>query len=230
MNVPIFRSLKKQARLSYFEQDNPDIGDQFLFVAMDQKTKLIPSFVLGKRNREVTEMFIQDLSERLVTPQLHEAGPRPRLSRWPACCWIQSSTSASTAWANMLWAPWRSKSVRMALLPGTGTIPAWLVQNSMVAYSLASWASWEKTVLGFSQSTPPFFLGYPQLLAIAPFRDMRKRVLQGSSDREDLQESDIAREIHRPKSVLLTDWGASLFDGAVAAETSNFIDDDCIPP
>jgi hypothetical protein len=39
----------------------------------------------------------------------------------------------------------------------------------MVAYSLASWASWEKTVLGFSQSTPPFFLGYPQLLAIASF-------------------------------------------------------------
>jgi IS1 family transposase len=66
-------------------------------VALDQKTKLIPSFVLGKRNREVTEMFIQDLSERLVAPQLHEAGPRPQLS---TDGWMAYRNAIDLAFAN----------------------------------------------------------------------------------------------------------------------------------
>jgi hypothetical protein len=55
----------------------------------------------------------------------------------------------------------------MSLLPGSGTIRVSLVEHSMVAYSSASWASWGKKLFTFSQSTPPFFLGYPQVLAIA---------------------------------------------------------------
>src|SRR5262249_1495829 len=38
----------------------------------------------------------------------------------------------------------------------------------IVAYSSASLASWEETLLIRSQSTPPFSFGYPQLLVIAP--------------------------------------------------------------
>ena len=42
---------KKQAHLTTDEQADDEIGDQYLFVALDEKTKLIPSFVLGKRTR-----------------------------------------------------------------------------------------------------------------------------------------------------------------------------------
>ena len=31
--------------------DSPDIGDQWVFVAIDAETKLVPSFHVGKRHR-----------------------------------------------------------------------------------------------------------------------------------------------------------------------------------
>jgi len=47
--------------------DDPDeFGNQWIFVAMDEKTKLVPSFVIGKRTRETTYAFLQDLKKRLV--------------------------------------------------------------------------------------------------------------------------------------------------------------------
>lgn len=72
--------LKKQARLTAEEQDNDTIGDQFLFLALDEKTKLIPTFRIGKRTRETTEEFMLDLAERVVTPRLGEPGERPIIS------------------------------------------------------------------------------------------------------------------------------------------------------
>ena len=72
--------LKKQARLTPDEQDDPTIGDQFLFVALDQMTKLVPCFALGKRTRQVTEAFALDLAARIITPQLGEKGDRPQIS------------------------------------------------------------------------------------------------------------------------------------------------------
>src|SRR5438094_1666442 len=39
--------LKKQARLAPAEADDPTIGDQFLFIALDEDTKLVPSFLVG---------------------------------------------------------------------------------------------------------------------------------------------------------------------------------------
>jgi hypothetical protein len=65
--------------------------------------------------------------------------------------------------------------------------------------------------------------------AFCAFQDLRKSLL-GCGGRKELQETHIANEILRPKSLLITDWAASLFDGAVAVETSNFIDEDYIPP
>jgi hypothetical protein len=41
---------------------------------------------------------------------------------------------------------------------------------------------------------------------------------------------DVIRELRRPRSLLLTDWSSSLFDGALVPETRGFIDDDCMPP
>ena len=72
--------LKKQAQLKPAEREDPALGDQFLFVALDEETKLVPSFVLGKRNTENTEALMDDLAKRIVVPPLLQPGPRPMVS------------------------------------------------------------------------------------------------------------------------------------------------------
>src|SRR5208337_322949 len=59
--------------------DNPElVGDQYVFVAMDSETKLIPSFRTGKRNATNTWYFVQDLQTRLANRvQLTSDGFRP---------------------------------------------------------------------------------------------------------------------------------------------------------
>lgn len=48
--------------------DNPSVvGDQYTFVAIDSKTKLVVSFKVGKRTAETTRAFISDLSARVVS-------------------------------------------------------------------------------------------------------------------------------------------------------------------
>ncbi|MGI9104078.1 MAG: IS1 family transposase [Terriglobales bacterium] len=55
---------KKQKQVR--KADSPELGDQWVFVAIDADTKLIPCFALGKRSRETTERFIGDLQGRLT--------------------------------------------------------------------------------------------------------------------------------------------------------------------
>src|SRR5439155_13086992 len=43
-----------------------EVGDQWVFVAIDAETKLIPSFVVGKRSKGTTEILINDLAQRLT--------------------------------------------------------------------------------------------------------------------------------------------------------------------
>ncbi len=50
---------KKQRRIR--KDDPAEFGDQWVFVAMDAETKLIPSFRIGKRNAATTGDFICDL-------------------------------------------------------------------------------------------------------------------------------------------------------------------------
>jgi IS1 family transposase len=45
--------------------DSEELGNAWVFVAMDAETKLIPSYMVGKRNRETTYAFLSDLRERL---------------------------------------------------------------------------------------------------------------------------------------------------------------------
>ncbi len=71
---------KKQGRLREQELQDNRIGDQYLFVALDQRTKLIPAFALGKRTVETTQRFMDELESRLTLPDLFEEGPRPRIS------------------------------------------------------------------------------------------------------------------------------------------------------
>jgi len=47
------------------EGDSPEIGDQWVFVAIDADTKLVPAFHVGKRHLLDTRMFLWDLYGRL---------------------------------------------------------------------------------------------------------------------------------------------------------------------
>ena len=58
---------KKQKQANLDEVRNPDVGDQYIFVALDADTKLIPSFLIGKRTAENTRHFLRDLQWRIAT-------------------------------------------------------------------------------------------------------------------------------------------------------------------
>lgn len=46
--------------------DPAELGDQWIFVALDEETKLIPCFEIGKRTKETTLAFLSDLRTRLA--------------------------------------------------------------------------------------------------------------------------------------------------------------------
>lgn len=47
--------------------DDPDeFGDAWVFVAMDEQTKLIPSYMVGRRDRQTTYQFLADLRDRMA--------------------------------------------------------------------------------------------------------------------------------------------------------------------
>jgi len=46
--------------------DSPEMGDQWIYVAIDAETKLVPSFRIGKRVRPDTWAFLWDLHHRLA--------------------------------------------------------------------------------------------------------------------------------------------------------------------
>ena len=56
---------KKQKQLK--ENDSKELCDQYVFVAMDAETKLVPAFKVGKRTMETTTSFIKDLQYRIIT-------------------------------------------------------------------------------------------------------------------------------------------------------------------
>lgn len=65
---------KKQARLTVDERATVhDRGDVFLWTCIDQKTKLMPSFVIGKRSADNARRFMLDIASRLVFPAPHES-------------------------------------------------------------------------------------------------------------------------------------------------------------
>ena len=71
---------KKERRLTV--ADNPlEVGDQYVFVAMDSETKIVPAFRVGKRNLTNTWYFMQDLETRFARRvQLTTDGFRPYLA------------------------------------------------------------------------------------------------------------------------------------------------------
>jgi IS1 family transposase len=70
---------KKQARVT--EADAPDAGDLYTFVALDSTSKLVVSYLAGKRDQESTDAFIADLRARLsVAPHFSTDGWQPYIS------------------------------------------------------------------------------------------------------------------------------------------------------
>lgn len=55
---------KKQRHLTE-DDDSSRLGDQWTFVAIDADTKLIPSFLTGKRDLPTAQVFLDDLAGRL---------------------------------------------------------------------------------------------------------------------------------------------------------------------
>ena len=60
---------KKQSQLTVDEKrERHDIGDIYLWTCLDQKTKLIPSYFVGKRSADNARRLMVDLANRLVLP------------------------------------------------------------------------------------------------------------------------------------------------------------------
>ncbi len=67
---------KKQGRLTPEEKaECYDMGDVYLWTALDQDTKLVPSFVVGKRSADNARKLMVDLSHRLTMPKPHDSDP-----------------------------------------------------------------------------------------------------------------------------------------------------------
>jgi IS1 family transposase len=56
---------KKEQRLTEDEENNPELGDQYVFVALDPESKLIPTFLVGKRDTATAHRFTHALRARL---------------------------------------------------------------------------------------------------------------------------------------------------------------------
>ena len=52
-------------------EDSSDIGDIYLWTCIDQKTKLMPGFLIGKRSADNARRFMLDVAGRLVFPNAH---------------------------------------------------------------------------------------------------------------------------------------------------------------
>jgi IS1 family transposase len=58
---------KKQKELKQSEKNDPELGDQYVFVALDADTKLIPAFRIGKRTSDIAHPFMVELQTRINT-------------------------------------------------------------------------------------------------------------------------------------------------------------------
>jgi IS1 family transposase len=67
---------KKQGRLSPEEKaDRHDVGDVYLWTCLDKETKLVATFLLGKRSADNARRLMMDLAARLVMPHPHASDP-----------------------------------------------------------------------------------------------------------------------------------------------------------
>lgn len=117
---------KKQGRLTTTERaERGDIGDVYLWTALDQDTKLIPAYAVGKRSADMARRFMLNLAGRLTMPGAHatDAHNWSRPSYNPIC---QISTDGFAAYPEAVdtaFGPWAKfgtivKDFRSHNLPG----------------------------------------------------------------------------------------------------------------
>jgi transposase-like protein/IS1 family transposase len=64
----------KQSRLTLEQRETcHDRGDVYLWTCVDQNTKLMPSFLIGKRSGDNARRFMLDVAGRLTWPKPHES-------------------------------------------------------------------------------------------------------------------------------------------------------------
>jgi IS1 family transposase len=71
---------KGQRQLQGFEIVDPEIGDIYVFTAIDQKTKLLALFAVGKRTHETARALVADLNRRMIRAPVERGADRPQLS------------------------------------------------------------------------------------------------------------------------------------------------------
>lgn len=91
---------KKQGHLTDEEKQNPELGDQYLYLAQDQDSKLIICHRVGKRNEKETRAFIDDLSQRIKTP----GNPNLPMDAFP-----QLSTDGWAPYPGAIWSAFRGQ-------------------------------------------------------------------------------------------------------------------------
>ena len=92
---------KKERRVT--ENDPPDVGEAYCFVAIDVDTRLVLSYLVGRRDGESAAQFVNDMRVRLtVMPQLSTDGFAPYVDA------IMASFGASANYA-MVHKHFRSK-------------------------------------------------------------------------------------------------------------------------
>ncbi|MBP89900.1 MAG: hypothetical protein CMJ64_24870 [Planctomycetaceae bacterium] len=63
---------KKQSRLTISEKaERHDIGEVYIWTCIDEQTKLMPSFLIGKRSADNARRFLMDVAGRLSRPAPH---------------------------------------------------------------------------------------------------------------------------------------------------------------
>ncbi len=85
---------KKQSRLTTTERaESHDVGDVYLWTCIDQKTKLMPGFLIGKRSADNARRFLMDIAGRLTFPNPHASDSHSfKLGSYPTI--VQISTDA----------------------------------------------------------------------------------------------------------------------------------------
>src|SRR5258708_39548454 len=61
----IWGYVQKKQRHVTERDDVSEVGDTWTFVAIDADTKLIPSYLVGKRDAATTHSFVADLASRM---------------------------------------------------------------------------------------------------------------------------------------------------------------------
>jgi transposase-like protein len=56
---------KKQKRVAANERNAEELGDQYVFVGIDAESKLVPSYIVGKRDGQTASLFMADLNKRI---------------------------------------------------------------------------------------------------------------------------------------------------------------------